>query len=60
MAGILDYVYIVAILAVGISGVFAILWTGSEHSNDAGPRADYFRAIAVAVFLLYMTGTLVV
>lgn len=58
MAGALDLVYVVLVLAVAISAVFGIVWVGRD-AEDGDPTADLLRAIAATVFLVLMTWPLV-
>lgn len=58
MAGALDLVYVVLVLAVAISAVFGIVWVG-EDAEDGDSTSDLLRAIAVTAFVVLMAWPLV-
>jgi hypothetical protein len=58
MAGVLDLVYVILVLAVAIGGVFGIVWVGRDV-GDGDPTSDTLRAIAATAFVVLMAWPLV-
>lgn len=58
MAGILNTVYVVLSLIVAVVGVVAVMWVTRDSGTSDRNGSSYVIAIAVALFLLAMVGSL--
>jgi hypothetical protein len=58
MAGVLDLVYVVLVLAVAITAVFGVAWVGRDV-EDGQTTSDLLRAIAATAFVVLMAWPLV-
>lgn len=59
MAGVLDLVYAVLVVAVAVVGVFGIWWVGKDVDGGVDPTSDLLRAVAVSAFVVLVAWPLV-
>jgi len=58
MVGVLNTVYAVLALIVAVVGVVGVMWVTRESGTSDRNTSGYLIALAVAIFLLAMVGSL--